>query len=331
MQTPPVECLSRNGLFRVLVGAMVISFSPVFVKLVHIGPSQSAFYRLLFGGLALLLVALWRRERFSAPFAVYGIACGAAFFFALDLECWHRAILLIGPGLATILGNFQVFLVALAGALLFKERISPRLVMAMPLAMAGLWLLLGVHPDSLTGDTLTGVLFGFGTAFWYAVYLLLLRRSQGMPRQLPAAANMAVVSLGCAAVIGVGLLVRGESFAIADGASAGYLLAYGVLCQGGGWLLLSSGLPRLPASIGGLVMLTQPTLAFIWDILFFGRATGPLGMVGAGLALFAIWLGLSARSTGAAGEGGGNRICTAAQEAGNMDAGQRTPERPESS
>lgn len=297
MENP--SCLSRAGLWRVLSGAVIISFSPVFVKIAPIGPSQAAFYRLLFGGMALLMVALWRRQTFSAPAAVYGVALGAALFFGFDLECWHRAILLVGPGLATILGNFQVFLVALAGALLLRERIPLRLLIAMPLAVTGLWLLLGVSPESLTGDTLHGVGFGFATAFWYSLYILLLRRSQGMTGQLPAEANMALVSLACGAFIGVGVLVRGEGFVIPDATTGGILLLYGVLCQGVGWLLLSSGLPKLPASLGGLVMLAQPALAFVWDILLFGRPTGPLGVVGAGVALFAIWLGLSSgpRST----------------------------------
>ncbi len=300
-------CLSRGGLLRVFAGAVIISFSPVFVKMVDVGPSQTAFYRLFFGGVALLAVALWRGQHFAAPKGVYAVTLGAALFFGFDLECWHRSILLVGPGLATILGNFQVFLVALAGALLLRERIPVRLLVAMPLAVAGLWLLLGVTPDSLSGDMLPGVGYGFATAFWYALYILLLRRSQGMAGQLPAEANMALVSLACAALIGLGVLGRGGEFSIPDAGSLAVLLVYGVFCQGLGWLLLSSGLPRLPASLGGLVMLAQPALAFVWDIVFFDRPTGPLGLVGASLALFAIWLGLSSG-------GRRERVCRAGED-----------------
>jgi len=39
------------------------------------------------------------------------------------------------------------------------------------------------------------------------------------------------------------------------------------------------------------VLLLQPTLAFTWDVLFFHRPTDVTDVVGAGLALAAIYLG----------------------------------------
>ena len=47
----------------------------------------------------------------------------AGILFAADLFCWHQSIYFVGPGLSTLLGNFQVFLVALAGFILFSEKI----------------------------------------------------------------------------------------------------------------------------------------------------------------------------------------------------------------
>ena len=73
------------------------------------------------------------------------------------------------------------------------------------------------------------------------------------------------------------------------------LLSYGVLCQAVGWILISRGLVKVDASKVGLLLLTQPTLAFIWDMLFFGRPTTALDISGACLALFAIYLGNTRR------------------------------------
>ena len=336
MSTHRSPCLDAGGLLRVAGGGVLISFSAVFVKLVHVGPSQSAFYRMFFGGLALLCVALARRERLRARPGVWGVMVGAAVLFALDLECWHRSILLIGPGLATIIGNFQVFFIAIAGAVLLREKLSARHITAIPLALAGLWLLLGVSPAELlpvaadgglvVGDSLAGVGYGFATALFYTGFILLLRQSRGMAGMLSPVANMAVISLACAAVSGAGIVARGDSFVIADAASGGYLMAYGVLCQGVGWVLLSTGLPRLPASLAGLVMLVQPALSFVWDILVFKRPTDGWGMAGAGVALFAIWLGLSGASgasgsSGSSGRsGGGARVCRPGDMAESSDA-----------
>ena len=53
----------------------------------------------------------------------------------------------------------------------------------------------------------------------------------------------------------------------------------------------SRALVVVEASRAGLILLLQPTLAFIWDVLFFARPTGVVDALGAGLALTAIYIG----------------------------------------
>ncbi|MGH8312596.1 MAG: EamA family transporter, partial [Gammaproteobacteria bacterium] len=130
-------------MWRLIAGAVMISFSAVFVELVSVSPATSAFYRVLFGGLILLAIVLWRRERLRLKPAALA-ACGlAAVFFALDLSFWHRSILYVGPGVATLLANFQVFLLAAAGVIAFRERLTWFQMVAIPLAILGLVLLVG--------------------------------------------------------------------------------------------------------------------------------------------------------------------------------------------
>src|SRR3546814_2823639 len=102
--------------------------------------------------------------------------------FAADLWLWHRSILLVGPGLATLLGNAQVFFMALAGVLLFRERVGPRFLGGLLLAFAGLWLMLGSNWSQLPPQYRWGVWLGLGTGVCYAAYHLSLRRS---PREAP--------------------------------------------------------------------------------------------------------------------------------------------------
>src|SRR3546814_1663894 len=89
-------------------------------------------------------------------------------FFAADLWLWHRSILLVGPGLATLLGNAQVFFMALAGVLLFRERVGPRFLGGLLLAFAGLWLMLGSNWSQLPPQYRWGVWLGLGTGVCYA-------------------------------------------------------------------------------------------------------------------------------------------------------------------
>ncbi|HKI95062.1 MAG TPA: EamA family transporter, partial [Gemmatimonadales bacterium] len=122
-----------RGIGQVLAGAVLISFAAVFVKLTTVPAVISAFYRVGIGGVILLALALLKRERLWMGPRPALLALAAGVFFALDLAFWHRSIAYVGPGLATILANFQVFILAGFGVLVLHERGSWRLVAAVPL------------------------------------------------------------------------------------------------------------------------------------------------------------------------------------------------------
>ncbi len=281
-----------KGAFFVLGGAICISFAPLFVRMEDVGPTAVAFHRLLWGGLALLGIALVRRDRLMPSRSLFLLMILAAAFFAADLACWHQSILYIGPGLATIVTNFQVFFLALIGVIFLKERPGPRLLLSIPLAFIGLWMLLEVDLAQMPPEVAAGLFLGLCTAAFYTGYILSLRRSQSLTERLPAVANMAVISLLAMLFSGILSLAQGQSLAVPSLKSNLLLILYGIGCQALGWFLLSKGLPRLPASRAGLLMLIQPTLSFIWDVLFCGRPTGLMGYAGAALALLAISMGV---------------------------------------
>src|SRR6056297_1963711 len=99
----------NKAAIQVAVGAIMVSFSAVFVKLSTVQPTMDAFYRMLFGGAILFLMALLRRESLWVDKKSFFFACLAGALFACDLSLWHKSILFIGPGLATIILNLQVF------------------------------------------------------------------------------------------------------------------------------------------------------------------------------------------------------------------------------
>ena len=276
----------------VALGAFIISFSPVFVRLTSVSPDSSAFYRVFFGGLVLMGISVARKERIKTEPRMWMFVALAGAFFAIDLQCWHRSVGYVGPGLATILGNLQVFCTAAFGAILFHEVISKRLIVALPIAVVGLFLLIGLDIAHLSQDVLYGLLFGLFTAVSYSCYIMSLRQSQSAGPRLPLFANMGIISLLTAAIVAGFMVSAGDTFTIPTVQDWCYLLFYGVVCQGIGWAFISKGLPHIPAAIAGLIMLLQPALAFVWDVLLFNRLTGAYGLVGVGLVLFAIGLGI---------------------------------------
>ncbi len=282
-----------TGVLLVFLGATCISFSAVFVRLCTVPPETSSFYRMLFGAIALIMVSLIRRESIRAPRVVYIFLGAASLLLCLDLVFWHYCIYLLGPGLATIVANFHVFFMAPAGLLLFKERLSVGLLLGLPLAMLGLGLLVGINGDGIPDTAIKGLALGLTASFWYAGYVLVLRQSQYLPKRLSPLGSVTIMTVGCALIMAVVLLGAGKSFVIPDVHNAAALVAYGVFCQALGWLFLTLGLPRLPASLGAPVMLLQPGLAFVWDVLFFDRAVNTLILLGAIVALAGIYLAVT--------------------------------------
>lgn len=274
----------------VLFGGICISFSAIFVKAAGVSPANSMFYRCFFGGLALLPVALLSKESFKAPPKTYGALGLVVLCFSLDLIFWHHSIFYVGPGIATILANFHVFFLAGLGFLLFKEKLSPGLLIGLPLALYGLWLVLGVAPETLDKGTIIGFCQALFAALWYAFYVLSLRYSQNMGGRISPVASMVIISFGCALIALFICLSDGSSLAIPNNSGLLMLLGYGVICQAGGGLLFTYGLPRLPASMGGPLMLVQPALSFIWDILIFNRPISLLMGFGAVLTLACIYM-----------------------------------------
>jgi drug/metabolite transporter (DMT)-like permease len=293
--------IPRAALIEMIAGAAAISTTSIFVKLAHVGPTVSAFYRMAFGGGMLLLglVALrqWRRVRPSeiAWLLIPGIA------FATDLMLWHRSILYVGPGLATLLGNFQVFLMALAGFLIYRERLGWPFLAGVALAFVGLYLLVGLDWNRVGTQYQLGVILGVVTGVAYAVYMLSTRHAQrGGHVRLAPAQLLCVSSLLCALVLGIAALAEGDSFALPDAQSWSALLGLGFFGQVLGWVLLTRAMPQLPASLIGLLLLLQPALSFVFDVILFARPTRALDWIGVSLSLVGIFVGSYRRPAPAA-------------------------------
>lgn len=288
--------LSRNPHFRLFAGAFLISFSPILVRLVSVSPTTSAFYRTFFGGIALLLYLVavrgWRPPQRAIRLAL----ASAAIFFALDLWFWHRSVLLIGPGLSTLIANLQVFFMIAAGALLFNERPGWVQIIAAPLAIAGLALIVGGDWSALEAGFRMGVALGLLTAMSYAGYLLSMRRACSASSDSLPIVEVATVSILVALMLGVTALVEGASLAIPSFGDFGWLLAYGVLAHAGGWMLIASSLTEVTAAEVGIALLLQPALSLLWDALLFQRAFSEIEVFGVMLTLMAIFLGSQRRS-----------------------------------
>ncbi|MDG2108051.1 MAG: DMT family transporter [Woeseiaceae bacterium] len=283
--------LLSNPTSRLFIGAALISLSAVWVQLVDISPSASGFYRVLIGGLALsiFLLVTCRQLRLSKRHWLLFVVAPA--FLVLDLWFWHRSIVVIGPGLATLLANFQVFIMMIVGVIFLRQMPTPTQMLAVPLALVGLSMIVGFDWSALPGDYKYGVVLGLLTALAYACYLLTLRKIRSVSTYRVPSREVAVVSMIAAAIMAIIVIVEEGSIVIPSNEDLGWLIAYGVFSHCLGWLFIVSSLSEVSTVQAGLALLLQPTLSFVWDILFFDRLMTGIEVSGAVIALTAIYFG----------------------------------------
>ena len=297
MSPPPTD---RRALAWMLAGAALIGTNGLMVRFADTPPTISAFYRMLFASVLLVLYVRLSGRWVALPRAVWALTLVPAAAFAADLWLWHRSILLVGPGLSTLLANTQVFFMALAGVWFYRERIGPRFVAGITLAFAGLWLLLGGNWATLPGEYRWGVWLGLAAGVAYAAYNLGLKRMQhealvAAARRdpgagAPVAQVLAVVSLGCAGLLALVGVAEGASFAIPSWRSLAILLALAAFGHCLSWVLISKAMRHLSVALVGLLLLVQPIVAFLLDVLLLERATTPREWWGLAFSLAGIFL-----------------------------------------
>ena len=141
----PFAALAERPVLAAVLGALSIAFSAVLVRLSGASPATAAIFRCAYA-LPFLAVIAWmeRRAYGPRPASQVRLAWLAGIFFAIDLVVWHHTIEFVGAGLATVLGNTQVIIVALVARRLLGERPSNRVLAAMPLVLLGVVLISGI-------------------------------------------------------------------------------------------------------------------------------------------------------------------------------------------
>jgi drug/metabolite transporter (DMT)-like permease len=285
--TSPLEAVTARPRLAAVLGALAIAFSGIFYVWSDASPSTGVFFRCLYGLPILVLVARgeWRR---LGPMSRRTIALSvlAGGFFAVDLITFHYAVDVIGAGLGTVMGNVQVVIVALVAWLVFGERPRRELLLALPVVLAGVFLISGVVGTGAYGSNpQLGVTVGMLTAASYAGYLLVIRRASPDHRPAgPVAIATGVTALGALAF---GAAV-GDIDLVPSLPAHGYLLALGVLSQSVGYLVIQASLPKLPAAITSVLLLVQPVATVVLGAILLRELPSSFQLAGILLVLAGI-------------------------------------------
>ena len=259
---------------------MCIAFSGILYLWADVSPSTGTVYRALFGLPLLALVAVAERRRYGPlPRRAFKFAAVAGILFAGDLLTWHHAIEYVGAGLATVLGNLQVIIVGVVAWAVFGERPSRNTILAVPIVLLGVVLISGIVGSGAYGsDPTLGVLISLVTALCYSGYLLLIRIG-GRDVRRPAGPVAIATFVTAIAAMGAGT-VMGDLDLTPGPESLFWLAVLGVTSQSIGYLCISISLPRLPAIVTSIILLSQPVATVGLSMVLLGERPSPAQLLG---------------------------------------------------
>ena len=283
----PAQSDGRLALGTLLLGAVGIAFAPIFVRLSELGPSATAFYRLLFALPALWLWLQVQRQRPRQPAGPRGFRdcarlAAAGLFFAGDLALWHWSILFTSVANATLLANFAPIFVTLGAWILFRERFSRLFLAGLVSGVSGAIILMA---DSITisREHLIGDGLGLLTAVFYGAYLLTVSR---LRRDFSTATIMTWSgTVTCLALLPIALL-SGEGLVASSLSGWLTLLGLGLVSHAAGQSLIAYALAHLPAGFSAVSLLLQPVIAALLAWALLAEALAPLQGLG-GLVVLA--------------------------------------------
>ena len=276
-----IRALRDKPVVLAILGAACISSSGIVVKLAGTSAGTTAFYRCLIALPGLMFLAMLERKSLGDrdnTSRVLAVSAGAS--LGVDLVLWTHAIYDVGAGIATVLGNLQVLFVSFIAWAIFKENPRARFLVALPVVIAGVVLVAGlVNRGNGTYHPVAGIVYGLGTSITYAVYIIVLRHSTSKSRHI--AGPLADATIGAAVAALVVGWPAGEMTFLPGWRVIGWLTVLALTSQTAGWLLITSALPRLPASISSLLLLLQPAAALFLAYLVLSQRPTLLQILGA--------------------------------------------------
>ena len=255
------------------------------------GPMPITSVRLVLAGLFFALLLLlkdprgFRLRARDLPLFL-GLGLGSILFFTL---CYFSAITLLPLSTAAILLYTSPIWVTLLSALVFKERLTGRKLLALALAFGGCALVSGLSGG---GISMLGLLLGLGSGLGYGLYSIL--GAIALRRYAPLTVTtytFLIAGLGSCFVC-----PPGETLALFQAAPGSHgllallLAATALITAVIPFLSYTKGLQSVPAGKAAILATVEPLVAALFGALVFHEALTPLSCLGILLILAAVVL-----------------------------------------
>ena len=278
-----------NPFFILIIGAIAIAFSPIFVRFSDVDPIMTAFYRIFISLPFFLFFSSFNiieKVKFPEFNNSYVIFLVSGIFFSLDLICWHWSIKLTTVSKATFLSNLAPIVVIIFSLIFLKERFSKFFYLAALLSMVGMLMLLG-ESFKFNKSQFIGDLLGVLTAVWYGSYIVTISQ---LRKKYNSTSIMFLSGIVTAIILLIVSILFEQSLIPQSLFTITIIFLLGFICQFMGQSFITYSLAYLSASLSSLCLLIQPIAATVLAYFFFQEKLTTIQFFGSALILIGIYI-----------------------------------------
>ena len=277
------------AIFSAFYTALALGFSPIIVRLSEIGPFSTAFYRFF---LSLPVLWIWMvadnlkqvEPKVPQTPTDYLLILGAGVFLAGDLSFWYLSMLHTTIINATLLNNLTVVLVPLLCWVMYKEKPSVYLMMGIGCTLLGSCILIG-HSFQFSADNVLGDMYAFTSAFFYAIYMVIVKR---LRQRFTTPTILAWSSLPTLYIFAVAGYMNHEHFFPQTSLGWIWLFGLAIIVHVMGQGLLTYAMAHLSASLSALILSSSPIFAAIFAWIIVGESLTLQQILGAVVVMVGI-------------------------------------------
>jgi len=271
----------RLGLIMVTASAIFWSTGGFFTRLLPLDLWTILAWRGLFGGLFILLFMVWdakaQGRRPWRPMGWPGLAVTA--LNTIGMMAFIGSMRLTDVADVTVIYATLPFMTAPIAWLWFKERPSPRTLMAGLLAIAGVAIMVSGARNG-AGRSLEGCAVAFLMTATMAVTTSITRRYPGIPMVQAAGLACFIGSLICFPMAGPAAAISTLQFV--------NLALFGLLNMALGLALYMMGAKYIPAAEAALLSILETPLAPVWVWIFFAEVPRSATLWGGAVVLISV-------------------------------------------
>ncbi len=276
------------GIIEVILSGIAFGFLGIFGKAAfQIGMTSGELlaFRFLFASSIMCVFLLLSQPKLLKLPKDKVIKCVLLGLLACGLTtCFFEALRGLSVSLTILLLYLYPVMVSLGAFFIFKEKLTPLALVALPLCCVGLSFL--VWGDIKINNPVA-LIFGFGSAIFYSVYILASRRWLNETSLLSSAFYIQLTTALVFCLIHLKSWERSKEVV-----QSGWplLLGISVICTITAMLLLLSGLKKLTLAETSILSAAEPITAIVAASILFDEKLSPVQGIGALLVLGALIL-----------------------------------------